>query len=372
MTEFFETYRTELFYAVLVLILVVLFRFLTNLFHKWLVNKERKRAPNVNPTAINIVKRILNALWLVMGLMALISLFFTDAYQKFKHDFQVILYLSLVSVITIVIASSVHIWFKKTITRKINHKDDPTALKFLRYIAVSAVYLLGLLIALLAFPSLKGVAQTALGGAGVLALIAGVASQEALANLVGGVFIISFKPFKVGDIIKVTDTMVGTVVDITMRHTVLRNFENKMIVIPNAMINKEKLINYDLFDLKICERIEFHISYESDLDLAKKIMKEECEAHPNILDNRSPVDILDGKPVVRTALVSINDSTLTVRAWCWTRNYTQSFDMRCDILESVKKRFDLEGIDLAYPHTTITFKDEDLFKKKSKEETEES
>lgn len=367
MIEFFETYKNELIYAVLIVIAVVLLRFLTNLFHNWLVNRERMSVAGIRPTAITLVKRILNALWLVMGLMGLIFLFFEDAYQKFEHDFQVILYLSVVSVITIVIASSVHIWFKKSIQRKMTDKEDPTALKFLRYIAVFAVYTMGLLIALLAFPSLKGVAQTALGGAGVLALIAGVASQEALANLVGGVFIITFKPFKIGDIIKVTDTMVGTVVDITMRHTVLRNFENKMIVIPNAMVNKEKLTNYDLFDVKICDRIEFQISYESDLDLAKKIMKEECESHPSILDNRSPKDILDGKPIVRTALISINESTLTVRAWCWAKNFTKSFDMRCDLLESVKKRFDAEGIDLAYPHTTITFKDESLFKNKKQE-----
>lgn len=370
MIDFFETYKTELFYSLVVVVAVVVLRFSTNLFYKWLIQKEQKRAPGNQPTAITLVKRILNALWLVMGLMALVSLFFEDAYQKFEHDFQIILYLSIVSVITIVIASSVHIWFKKSIKRKINDKEDPTAFKFLRYIAVFAVYTLGLLIALLAFPSLKGVAQTALGGAGVLALIAGVASQEALANLVGGVFIITFKPFKIGDIIKVTDTMVGTVVDITMRHTVLRNFDNKMIVIPNAMINKEKLTNYDLFDLKICERIEFGISYESDLDLAKQIMREEAEAHPLILDNRTAVDILDGKPIIRTALISINESTLTIRAWCWARNFSDSFRMRCDILESVKKRFDAEGIDLAYPHRTITFKDESLFKtKKEKKES---
>lgn len=370
MLEFFETYRTELFYSLIVVVAVVLLRVATNIFHKWLIKKEQKRVPGSQPTAITMVKRILNALWLVIGFMALVSLFFEDAYQKFEHDFQVILYLSIVAIITIVIASSVHIWFKNSIKRKIVENEDPTAFKFLRYIAVIVVYTIGALIALLAFPSLKGVAQTALGGAGVIALIAGVASQEALSNLVGGVFIISFKPFKIGDIIKVTDTMVGTVVDITMRHTVLRNFENKMIVIPNAMINKEKLINYNLFDLKICDRIEFQISYESDLDLAKSIMNEECEAHPLIIDNRSAVEILDGSAIVRTGLVSINDSTLTVRAWCWSRNYMDSFDMRCDILESVKKRFDAEGIDLAYPHRTITFKDESLFKNKNEKENE--
>lgn len=366
MLEFFNTYKTELLYAVLVVLGVILLRYITNFFYRLLLQKALKRADSP-PTAMILVKRILNALWLVSGIMALIFLFFGDAYQELKHEFQVILYLGIVAVITIVTATSVHIWFKKSILRKINDKQDPTAFKFLRYIAVFLIYTIGVLIGLLAFPSLKGVAQTALGGAGVIALIAGVASQEALANLVGGVFIISFKPFKIGDIIKVTDAMVGTVVDITLRHTVLRNFENKMIVIPNAIINKEKLINYDLGELKICDRVEFAISYESDLVLAKKIMKEEAEAHPLILDNRSPIDILDGKPVVRTALISINDSTLTVRAWCWARNYNESFNLRCDLLESVKKRFDAEGIDLAYPHRTIVFKDESIFKNKQEE-----
>ena len=358
MGDFFETYRYELIYAVGVIAAVVLLRFITNLFHSWLVRKEEKRVPGNQPGAIILVKRIMNALWLVMGLMVLIFLFFEEAYKRFEHDFQILIYLGIVSVFTLVVASSIHIWFKKKIKDKIEDLEDPTAFKFFRYMAVFGIYTLGLLIALLAFPSLKGVAQTALGGAGVIALIAGVASQEALANIVGGLFIISFKPFKIGDVVRVTDTMIGHVIDITLRHTVLRDFDNKMIVIPNAMINREKIINYNLFDLKICERIEFHISYESDLDLAKRILKEECQAHPFNIDNRSASELADGKDSVRTALVSINDSTLTIRAWCWALNYEDSFDMRCDILESVKKRFDTEGIDLAYPHRTIVFKDD--------------
>ncbi|MEM0519613.1 mechanosensitive ion channel family protein [Aequorivita flava] len=362
MIDFFETYKTELLYSVLILVGVVALTFITNIIHKVMVQRGLKRTEGTEPAAINLIKRILNSLWLVMGIMGLIFLFFTDAYEKLKHEFQVFVYLGIVAVITIVIASSVNIWFRKSIKRKILANEDPTAFKFLRYIAVFAVYTVGVLIALLAFPSLKGVAQTALGGAGVIALIAGVASQEALANLVGGVFIISFKPFKIGDIIKLSDDMVGTVVDITLRHTIIRNFENKMIVVPNAIINKEKLINYNLGDVKICERIEFQISYESNILLAKQIMKQVCEAHPLIIDNRSAVDILNGSDVVRTALVSINDSTITVRAWCWARNYDDAFNMRCDILESVKKRFEAEGIDLAYPHRTLVFKDENIFK----------
>jgi small-conductance mechanosensitive channel len=365
MNEFFKTYQPQIIYALIVIGAVVVLWVLTNLLYKWLLKKEQIKYPEEKPKAVNWIKRILNTLWLVLGVIALSFLFVSEEkYDALQDNFELILYLGIVAVVTIVIAASTNLWFRLMIRRKMESLEDPTSFKFLRYVAVICIYFTGIIFALLAFPSLKGVAQAALGGAGVIALVAGVASQEALANLVGGVFIISFKPFRVGDVIKITDTMVGAVEDITLRHTVIRNFENKMIVIPNAIINKEKLINYDLGELKICERIEFQISYESDLDLAKKIMREECEKHPFLLDNRSEIDILDGKPKVRTALISINESTLTVRAWTWAKNFSDAFNMRCDILESVKKRFDAEGIDLAYPHRTIVFKDKDAFYKR--------
>ncbi|MDX1783410.1 MAG: mechanosensitive ion channel family protein, partial [Aequorivita vladivostokensis] len=356
-TAFFETYKEDFLYAAIIIASVFVLRFLTNLLHKWLLKQELKKYPGESPKAVNWVKRILNALWLVLGIILLVSLFVGEEREDaLQQNFKLILYLAVVAIITIVAAASTNMWFRMRINLKIENREDPTSFKFLRYVAIIGIYSVGVLFALLAFPSLKGVAQTALGGAGVIALIAGVASQEALANLVGGVFIISFKPFRIGDIIKVTDTMVGTVTDITLRHTVIRNFENKMIVIPNAIINKEKLINYDLGELKICDRIEIGISYDSDIDLAKKIMQEECSRHPLILDNRSEIEILDGQPIVRVALTSLNDFSVTIRAWVWARDYSDSFYMRCDLLESIKKRFDREGIEIPFPYRTVIFK----------------
>src|SRR5690606_2502850 len=100
-----------------------------------------------------------------------------------KAYFQLASHLGIVAVATIVSATLVNLWFKRKIEEKIVYQYDPTSYKFLRYVAVFLIYFIGILFALLAFPSLKGVAQTALGGAGVLAIIAGVASQEALSNL---------------------------------------------------------------------------------------------------------------------------------------------------------------------------------------------
>lgn len=359
MKAFLDTYKPQLFYSLIVFVTLIALLVLTKIIYKWLVRKKEQKFPGEGNNTLNILKRLLNTLWIVLSIIAFSFLFVEkDEYNVLQNNFRLIMYLGIISVFTIVAASTVNLWFKNKIKNKIINEDDPTAYKFLRYVVVTTICFTGIIFGLLIFPSLRSVAQTALGGAGVLAIIIGVASQEALSNLVGGLFIISFKPFKIGDIVKVSDTMVGTVTDITLRHTVIKNFENKMIVIPNAVINQEKLINYNLGDEKCCERIEIGISYDSDVQLAKKIMREECEKHPLIYDNRSPIEKLDGLPKVRTALTALNDSSVTIRAWAWAKDYEDSFRIKCDVYESVKKRFENEGVEIPYPYRTLVMKNE--------------
>ncbi|MFD1551694.1 mechanosensitive ion channel family protein [Putridiphycobacter roseus] len=361
MKVFFDTYKPQLFYALIVLVTLIALLVFTKILHQWLVKKKEQKFPGENNKTLNLLKRLLNSLWLVLGIIAFSFLFVEkDEYNILQSNFRLIMYLGFIAILTIVSASTINLWFKNKIKVKVTIGDDPTAYKFLRYVVVVSICFVGIVFGLLVFPSLRSVAQTALGGAGVVAIIIGVASQEALANLVGGIFIISFKPFKIGDIIKISDTMVGTVTDITLRHTVMRNFENKMIVIPNAVINKEKLINYDLGESKCCDRIEIGISYDSDVTLAKKIMQKECENHPLIIDNRSEVQKQDGQPIVKIALTALNDSSVTIRAWAWSKDYVDSFDLRCDILESVKKQFEMNGIEIPYPYRTLVMKQESV------------
>lgn len=354
MELFLETHKTDIIYGIIIILAVIVLRGLTNKLHNWLAKDRQSKFPSETIKPIHLLKRILNILWIVLGLIALTYLIVDTSLQSsLVDDFKIVLYVGIVMSFTVIAASTANIWFKHDIQKKIETEQDPTSFQFLRHVALFGIYFIGILLSILAFPSLKGFAQTALGGVGVLTLIAGFASQEALSNVIGGVFIIIFKPFRVGQLIKITDTMVGRVTDITLRHTVIRNYENKMIVIPNSIINKERLINYDMGELKCCERIEIRISYNSDIDLAKKIMQEECENHPLILDNRSESDIQEGKPIVKTAIIALNESAVIVRAWTWERNYSDSFQLKIDVLESIKKRFDKEGIVIPFPSRTV-------------------
>ena len=162
-------------------------------------------------------------------------------------------------------------------------QNDPTNYKFLRHLILAMIYLVGFGLAIFSIPSLKAVASSLLAGAGILAVAAGFASQHALSNIISGLFIVIFKPFRINDRLSI-QTYMGIVEDITLRHTFIRDFENKRIIIPNTVISDEIIVNADFAEEKVCKWIEIGISYDSDIDLAKKIMFEEIAAHPNYLD----------------------------------------------------------------------------------------
>ncbi len=259
----------------------------------------------------------------------------------------------LIIVITIVLGyvfNKVYSRIIKNSTTEMN--NDPTNYKFLKHLILALIYVVGLSLAVYIIPSLRALAGSILAGAGILAISVGFASQHALSNIISGFFIVVFKPFKVNDRLIVRQFS-GTVEDITLRHTVIRDWENRRIVIPNTLISDEIIVNSDFAEEKIIRWIEMTVTYESDIDLAKKIMEEEVNAHPLHIDTRTAEDIENGVPEIPVRVITLGESGVTIRAWAWARNAADAFAMGCDVNESTKKRFDSEGIEFAYPHRKI-------------------
>ena len=257
---------------------------------------------------------------------------------------------------TILVAYLVNRFFKRLIKRSTEVlKNDPTNYQFLRHAVVAIIYLVGFSMAIYTLPSLRTLAGSLLAGAGILAVAVGFASQHALSNIISGFFIIIFRPFRINDRIKFRE-LSGVVEDITLRHTIIRDFENRRILVPNALISDEIIINADFAEEMICKWIDIGISYDSDIDLAKSIMREEIMAHPLLVDNRKPEDIEAGKPQVVIRIIALGDSAVNFRAWAWAKDNADAFQMGCDLFESIKKRFDKEGIEIPYPHRTIVQK----------------
>ncbi|MFK8103721.1 MAG: mechanosensitive ion channel family protein [Saprospiraceae bacterium] len=258
--------------------------------------------------------------------------------------------------VTIIVASLVNRFFIRLIRRSTEEmNNDPTNYLFFRHGIVGIIYMFGFSIAIYSMPSLRALASSLLAGAGILAVAVGFASQHALSNIISGVFIIIFKPFRVNDRLRVKE-LTGIVEDITLRHTVIRDFENRRILIPNAVISDEVIINSDFVEDKICKFIDVGISYDSDIDLARKIIQEEVLNHPLRIDSRTPEQIAEGVAPVIVRVLLLGEYSVTMRAWAWAKNSPDSFVMSCDLLESIKKRFDKEGIEIPFPYRSLVFK----------------
>lgn len=259
-------------------------------------------------------------------------------------------------VVTIIFATLVSRLFQGLIKRSTDEmKNDPTNYLFLRHAIVAVIYVVGFGVAIYTVPDLRGIANSLLAGAGILAVAVGFAAQHALSNIVSGVFIVLFKPFRVNDRITIQQ-LSGIIEDITLRHTVIRNFENRRIIIPNAVISNEILINADFREEKICKWIDLSISYDSNIDLARQIIQEEALAHPLIIDNRNEEQLANNDPIVPVRVLLLGESGIQLRAWAWASNQQNSFILGCDLYESIKKRFDAAGIEIPYPHRTLVMK----------------
>ena len=129
-----------------------------------------------------------------------------------------------------------------------NLKTDPTKYKFLKNAVSFLIFLLAIFFIFYTIPKLKALSLTLFAGAGIVTAIALFASQQAFSNIISGIFLVIFKPFRVGDIVDVGSLTKGKIEDITLRHTVIRNFENRRMIIPNSVLSSEIIINSTIVD----------------------------------------------------------------------------------------------------------------------------
>lgn len=273
--------------------------------------------------------------------------------ELLQYSILILISLIVALILTLVLRKVIDVFINKYSDRL---KTDPTNFYFLKNSVGFIVYGLALIFIFYKIPYLKSLGTALFASAGVIAVAVGFASQKAFTNIISGIFILLFKPFKIGDIVELADSREGVVEEITLRHTVIRNWESQRIVIPNSIISEETLINSSISDEKIRKHIVFGISYDSNIDKAIEIITDEALNHPLILDNRTKKEKKDNTPIINVRVVKLGDFSVDIKAYVWTKNYGDSFVLKCDLLKSVKERFDREGIEIPFPYRTVVFK----------------
>ncbi|MBL4783652.1 MAG: mechanosensitive ion channel [Porticoccaceae bacterium] len=216
-------------------------------------------------------------------------------------------------------------------------KSDPILVSFTTHL----IY-----VALLAFIIIASLGQLGIQTTSLIAIIGaaglavGLALQGSLSNFAAGVLMIIFRPFKQGDYIDGAGVS-GTVEEMHIFNTVLRTADNKTIIVPNARLMNDNITNYST---KPTRRVDFvfSIGYDDDLRKAKQLLEDILSADERILKD----------PAATIVILELADSSVNIAVRPWVKS-SDSWSVRCDIIERVKLTFDKEGISFPYPQQDV-------------------
>ena len=168
----------------------------------------------------------------------------------------------------------------------------------------------------------------------------GLAFQGAVTNLAGGVMILLFHPFRVGDYIETTE-IAGTVNAISVLYTVVLTPDNKRVTVPNGSLTNAAITNYSAVGQRRVE-LTFSVSYDCDIDKVKQILLSVAESDPKSLKGPAPL--------ARLKTQSASSLDFVLRVWCAPENY---WDLYFDLNENVKKALDEAGMEIPFPQMDV-------------------
>jgi small conductance mechanosensitive channel len=201
-------------------------------------------------------------------------------------------------------------------------------------------------IALLAFVVIAALGQLGIQTTSFIAILGaaglaiGLALQGSLANFAAGFLMIIFRPFKVGDFIEGAG-VAGIVEEIQIFTTTLKTPDNKIIIVPNAKLSGDNITNYSALETRRVD-MTVGVAYDADLSHVKKVLNNIITQDGRILSD----------PASQVVVAELADSSVNfiVRVWTKTADY---WAVKCDLTETIKNRFDAEGIGIPFPQREI-------------------
>ncbi len=220
--------------------------------------------------------------------------------------------------------------------------NDPTVVRVIHNFISAGLYVLLFvtIISILGVPMASMIAIIASAGVAI-----GLALQGALSNLAGGIMIMILRPFHIGDYVTI-DGDSGTVRDVGIFYTVITTGDNKVITIPNGTVMANSITNFSKKDTRRVDHV-FSVAYGTDVSRVRAILLEEAEKHELALK--------DPAPFARLTKQNEHSLDFTLRVWAKSSDY---WTLNFDLLESINKRFEEEGIEVPFQQLDVHIRDQ--------------
>ena len=207
-----------------------------------------------------------------------------------------------------------------------------TVRSFIRHFISISLYIIVVMCALILLGFELSVFSAAIASIGVTI---GLALQGGLSNIAGGIMVVAFKPFELGDYVEAAGVS-GTVTDIGMFYTTLTTPDNKKVVVPNGTISNTVVTNYSAHETRRID-FDFSIAYTASIDDAKRVLMACAKSDERILSDPAP----------KVMVTSHKDSAIGIRLRVWVKS-SDYWDVNFAMIELVKRTFDDKGIEIPY------------------------
>ena len=188
-----------------------------------------------------------------------------------------------------------------------------------------------------------------LATAGIAGIAIGFAVRDSLANILGGLQLVLDRTFKVGDMIELESGEKGVILDIGIRSTKLRTFDNEVIYIPNGLLANTKVKNFTVPDLSVRVNVNFGVEYGSDPEKVRSV----------VLDAVKKIDTVIERPEPIVQFLNMSDSSLDFVARVWVQSYTEGYSTKLKVTDEIYNALNTANIGIPFPTRTVFTKNLD-------------
>jgi MscS family membrane protein len=182
-----------------------------------------------------------------------------------------------------------------------------------------------------------------LATAGIAGIAIGFAVRDSLANILGGLQLVLDKTFKVGDKVEIESGQMGVILDIGLRSTKLRTFDNEVIYIPNGQLANARIKNFTVPDLSVRVNVDFGVEYGTNSEKVREV----------VLDAIKKIDGVLEYPPPKVQFLAMSDFALDYVARVWVSRYTDAYNMKLTVTDVVYNALNDAGIGIPFPTRTI-------------------
>ena len=246
-------------------------------------------------------------------------------------------------------------FINKKVFAKIQKNNTGIHLIFFEKLNAVIIWAACIILSLSAVNGLSSIWKTILGGTAIVRAVLAYAAQDVIKDIIAGLMISIHKPFEIGDRIVLEDGTAGIVENITMRHIVLRGIDTLRLIIPNSRLNGMKMTNYSVGDFGRSVHFNFSIGYDSDVDLARKVIFEAVKESEYSIPVRTPESEEISYPPVYFYSFEVSARIMAVTVY-----YEKTFKTERvidDINTRVREALLANGIEIPYKYVTVVSKD---------------